>query len=256
MSYMPPTPLTMNDDPIVKESGFTISGISNEQGEGWQVVGDDIQALLAVLQQGQEVMCQPGAMVSTTGTVEPELTTGGCFNGCKRCWCAGELCCRTHYKNVNGRLEHVTVSPPYPSKIIPVSMNEHTSGLYITRQSWLASVGRDADFNVSCMPSFSQCCCLGLGCCIPSLVGSGYSFLAGGGTVMKKTLREGESVVVQTTALLAWDKKVKLEGACAGGPGVVCCGGMGFCTAKFTGPGTIYVQSMSFSKWAMSYMRP
>uniref|UniRef100_A0A7S4PIM9 Altered inheritance of mitochondria protein 24, mitochondrial n=1 Tax=Guillardia theta TaxID=55529 RepID=A0A7S4PIM9_GUITH len=153
----------MNDDPIVKESGFTISGISNEQGEGWQVVGDDIQALLAVLQQGQEVMCQPGAMVSTTGTVEPELTTGGCFNGCKRCWCAGELCCRTHYKNVNGRLEHVTVSPPYPSKIIPVSMNEHTSGLYITRQSWLASVGRDADFNVSCMPSFSQCCCLGLG---------------------------------------------------------------------------------------------
>eukprot|EP00960_Hanusia_phi_P042448 755499-Hanusia_phi.AAC.2 len=43
------------------------------------------------------------------------------------------------------------------------------------------------------------------------------------------------SVVVEKTAILAWDKTVQMDAQCAGGASVVCCGGMGCCNMKLTG---------------------
>jgi uncharacterized protein (AIM24 family) len=104
------------------------------------------------------------------------------------------------------------------------------------------------DVNVGCDLdcSYRTCLCAGLGCCRQKITGSDDSiaFLAAGGTIVYRNLKEGETITVDTTSVVAFEESVKL-GIISNGrlcSVTCCCGGEGIFSTTLTGPGRIYLQ--------------
>lgn len=75
-----------------------------------------------------------------------------------------------------------------------------------------------------------------------------YAFLMAMGTVIKKTLRAGESILVDGDSVLAFESSVTVDVRAVGNIAAICCGGEGLFNTELSGPGTIYLQSMSIDK--------
>lgn len=101
--------------------------------------------------------------------------------------------------------------------------------------------------------SIGNCCCSGQGCINQSIEGTGegegIAFIAAMGTIMTKTLAEGEKIVVDTESVLAWESTARLGVRPAGGCCGCCCGGEGMFNTTLEGPGTVYFQSMSYNRF-------
>jgi len=76
------------------------------------------------------------------------------------------------------------------------------------------------------------------------------SFLTGMGTVIKKTLEEGEEILIDTDAFLAMTEGTSIDVrqtaqccSCA-----QLCGGEGFYNTVLTGPGVVWMESMSIAR--------
>jgi uncharacterized protein (AIM24 family) len=74
-----------------------------------------------------------------------------------------------------------------------------------------------------------------------------YAFLMAMGTVIKKTLRQGESILVDGDSVLAFESSVTVDVRTVGNIAAMCCSGNLFYT-ELSGPGVIYLQSMSIDK--------
>jgi uncharacterized protein (AIM24 family) len=75
-----------------------------------------------------------------------------------------------------------------------------------------------------------------------------YAFLMAMGTVVKKTLNANESILVDGDSLLCFESSVTVDVRAVGNIAAICCGGEGIFNTELTGPGTIYLQSLSIDK--------
>jgi uncharacterized protein (AIM24 family) len=75
-----------------------------------------------------------------------------------------------------------------------------------------------------------------------------FAFLMAMGTVVKKSLRPGESILVDGDSVLAFESSVTVDVRTVGNIAAICCGGEGIFNTELSGPGTIYLQSMSIDK--------
>ncbi|MBA4318650.1 MAG: TIGR00266 family protein, partial [Flavobacterium sp.] len=78
----------------------------------------------------------------------------------------------------------------------------------------------------------------------------GMAFVHSGGTLAKKELREGEILKVDTGCLVGFTKDVDYDIEFIGGIKNSIFGGEGLFYATLHGPGTVYVQSLPFSRLA------
>jgi len=54
--------------------------------------------LVTILKPQEELLTEPGSLLSSGGFFEPTIVMGGAAAGCKRSCCAGESCFRVAYK--------------------------------------------------------------------------------------------------------------------------------------------------------------
>jgi len=78
----------------------------------------------------------------------------------------------------------------------------------------------------------------------------GLSFLHAGGTILKRDLLDGETLRVDTGCLVAFSPSVDYDIQFVGGFKNALFGGEGLFLAKMEGPGTVYLQSLPFSRLA------
>ena len=91
-------------------------------------------------------------------------------------------------------------------------------------------------------------CCGGMQPIIQNVNGHGTAFLSAGGTVVRKTLTPDESVVVDTGSVVGFSPSVNYDVECVGNCRTFCCGGEGCFHTTLTGPGDVYLQSMSIER--------
>eukprot|EP00934_Nitzschia_sp_Nitz4_P000138 Nitzschia sp. Nitz4//scaffold206_size41850//16184//17281//NITZ4_007420-RA/size41850-processed-gene-0.42-mRNA-1//1//CDS//3329541559//138//frame0 len=228
-------------------------------GHSWNIVGHDMQVLTMEVPPQEQVVTEPGSFMYMSPGMETKTEwvcdKVGCADGCGRC-CGGEAPCKVFLVNPVATAGYVGITPNYPAKIIPMKFGTHIksgsrliakSGAYMTELGDV-KVGCDLD----CSPA--TCCCAGLGCCRQEITGSDESiaFLAAGGTVVFHVLKEGETIIADTNSIVALEESVTLgivpNGRCCGL--TCCCGGEGLFSTTLTGPGRVYIQSMSFQKFA------
>jgi uncharacterized protein (AIM24 family) len=82
------------------------------------------------------------------------------------------------------------------------------------------------------------------------LDGDGLAFVHAGGTVVKRELQAGQTLLIDTGCVVAYTQSVQFEIQYVGKIKTALFGGEGLFFAKVTGPGTVWLQSLPFSRLA------
>ncbi|MFH1490936.1 MAG: AIM24 family protein, partial [Pseudomonadota bacterium] len=90
----------------------------------------------------------------------------------------------------------------------------------------------------------------GEGFILQRLQGEGLAFIHAGGTIIKKELGANQTLRVDTGCLVAFAPSVKYDINFVGGFKNALFGGEGIFLAGLEGPGTVYLQSLPFSRLA------
>jgi uncharacterized protein (AIM24 family) len=90
----------------------------------------------------------------------------------------------------------------------------------------------------------------GEGFVMQRLEGDGLAFVHAGGTVVRRDLQAGETLLVDTGCVVAYTPGVNFEIQYVGKIKTALFGGEGLFLAKLTGPGQLWLQSLPFSRLA------
>lgn len=221
----------------------------------YQLVGDDMQAVIITLDPEEAVMAEAGAMMFMTDNIKMDTKAatsdkGGLanalFGGIQRV-IAGESFFITSFKCTGHQKGKVAFSAPYPGKIIPVDLSK--SPILCQKDAYLCSAW-GIEINVKFTKRLGAGFFGGEGFILQELKGDGFAFIHAGGTIIKKNLAAGEKLRVDTGCLVAFQPSVEYNIEFVGGFKTALFGGEGLFFATLTGPGDVYLQTMPFSRMA------
>ncbi len=224
----------------------------------YQIYGEELQVVEVELDPNETVIAEAGAMTWMQDGVVYEAKMGdgsetskGFFDtliSAGKRVITGESLFITHFTNRGIGKKRIAFSAPYPGSIIPIDLDDVQNELTCQKDSFLcAAFGTKIDI------AFNRKIGSGLfggeGFILQRLIGDGNVFIHAGGTVVKKELR-GEKIYVDTGCVVAFTKGIDFDIERAGNLKSMIFGGEGLFLATLEGTGTIYLQSLPFSKLA------
>ena len=160
----------------------------------------------------------------------------------------GESLFMTHFTHHGSGKSHVAFAAPYPGKIIPIDMNDVDGQLTCQKDSFLC-----AAFGTKVSIAFQRKIGAGFfggeGFILQKLEGDGMAFIHAGGHVIRKELR-GETLRLDTGCLVGFTQGLEYDIQRAGRLKSMFFGGEGLFLATLRGHGTVYLQSLPFSRMA------
>jgi uncharacterized protein (TIGR00266 family) len=225
----------------------------------YKIYGDDMQFVEIELDPQETVLAEPGAMMMMDdgivmntifgdGSNRDSGLLGKLFSAGKRVL-TGESLFMTAFTNNGLGKKHVSFSAPFPGKIIPVDLTEHDGKLICQKDAFLCAakgVSIGMEFTKKLGAGFFG----GEGFILQKLEGDGMAFVHAGGTLFKRQLSPGEVFFVDTGSLVAFSSGVDYDIQFVGGIKNTLFGGEGVFYARMQGPGTVWVQSLPFSRLA------
>ncbi|MEZ5649473.1 MAG: TIGR00266 family protein [Burkholderiaceae bacterium] len=224
----------------------------------YEIFGDDMQIVEVELDPGETVIAEAGAMnymedgiVFETKMGDGSNPRGGVMDALlnvgKRVL-TGESIFMTHFSNRGSGKKRVAFAAPYPGKIIALEMAAVGEELVCQKDAFLC-----AAFGTSIDIAFQRRLGVGFfggeGFILQRLRGDGKAFIHVGGTVIKRELR-GETLRVDTGCLAAFTRGIDYDIERAGSLKSMVFGGEGLFLATLRGTGTVYLQSLPFSRLA------
>lgn len=224
----------------------------------YEIHGAEMQLVEVELDPGETVIAEAGAMTYMEqgitfetkmgdGSDPDQGMLGKLFSAGKR-MVTGESVFTTHFTNAGSGKQRVAFSAPYPGNI--VALNMATLGEKITCQKdafLCAALGTKVDI------AFNRKLGSGLfggeGFILQTLQGDGMAFIQAGGTVIRKELR-GETLRVDTGCLVGFTEGIDYDIERAGNLKSMIFGGEGLFLATLKGTGTVWLQSLPFSRMA------
>ncbi len=224
----------------------------------YEIFGDDMQVVEIELDPQETVIAEAGAMNWMDDGIEYEAKFGdgskpnqGFFSKVldagKRVL-TGESIFMTHFTNVGRGKKRAAFAAPYPGKIVPLNMAEMGNDFICQKDAFLAAaLGTEVSitFNKRLGAGFFG----GEGFILQRLRGDGMAFVHAGGTIVKKELN-GETIKVDTGCIVGFTAGIDYDIQMAGGLKSMFFGGEGLFLATLQGHGTIYLQSLPFSRMA------
>jgi uncharacterized protein (TIGR00266 family) len=215
----------------------------------YRVVGDDMQLVEVALDPGETVRAEAGAMLYVTDGVEIQTSTGGgVFKGLKRVF-TGETFFITSFVYSGTGKGIAAFAAPYPGKIIPLDLTRFGGRVLVQRDGFLAAAA-GIEIEVAFTKRLGAGLFGGEGFILQRLTGDGLAFVHAGGTVVRRELKEGETLRVDTGCLVALEETVDYDIRFIGGIRNALFGGEGLFLAHLRGPGVVYLQSLPFSRLA------
>ena len=161
----------------------------------------------------------------------------------------GESLFMTTFTNQGQGKKHVSFASPYPGKIIPMDLSEYGGKIICQKDAFLAAakgVSVGIEFQRKIGAGFFG----GEGFIMQKLEGDGLSFVHAGGTIIRKELQPGEVLRVDTGCLVAMTSNVDYNIEMVKGVKTALFGGEGLFFATLRGPGSVWIQSLPFSRLA------
>lgn len=219
--------------------------------------GDDMQFVEVILDPGETVISEAGAMMYMREGIEMETKFGsgkeegimGKLLGAGKRLLTGESLFLTYYthKGAAGKTS-VAFAAPYPGKIMALDLSQYGTML-CQKDSYLCSA-LGVDVNIAFTKRFGAGLFGGEGFILQKLEGDGLAFIHAGGTVHYFDLKPGESMRVDTGCIVAFQQSVEYDIQFVGGFKSALFGGEGLFFARLTGPGRVFLQSLPFSRLA------
>jgi uncharacterized protein (AIM24 family) len=143
----------------------------------------------------------------------------------------------------------VAFGAPYPGKVVPLDLDQHGGEFLCQKDSFLCAAA-GIEIEVAFTKRLGAGLFGGEGFILQRLTGSGMAFVHAGGALIEKRLQPGESLDVDTGCLVGFSRTVDYDIRFVGGFKNALFGGEGVFLATVTGPGTVYLQSLPFSRLA------
>jgi len=224
----------------------------------YEIFGGDMQVVEVELDPAETVIAEAGAMNWMDDGISFEAKMGdgsqpdkGIFGSLldvgKRAL-TGESIFVTHFTNEGRGKKRAAFAAPYPGKIVPMDMQKLGGEVICQKDAFLcAALGTEVSiaFNKRLGAGFFG----GEGFILQRLRGDGMAFVHAGGTIIEKQLN-GEVLKVDTGCIVAFTPGIEYDIQRAGGLKSMFFGGEGLFLATLRGTGTVYLQSLPFSRLA------
>ena len=222
----------------------------------YDILGASAQTVEIILDPGETVIAEAGAMNYMTEGIRFEARMGdGSSNGLLgKLWGAGkrmltgESLFMTHFTNEGQGKQRVGFAAPYPGTVVPVDL-AHVGGQLVCQKDAFLCAAHGTRIGIAFNKRLGAGFFGGEGFILQKLEGDGLAFVHAGGTVIRKELNN-ETLRLDTGCLVAFTQGIDYDIGLAGGLKSMLFGGEGILLATLRGTGTVWVQSLPFSRLA------
>ncbi|MFD2541211.1 TIGR00266 family protein [Lacinutrix gracilariae] len=225
----------------------------------YKIYGEEMQYVEIELDPQEGVVAESGSFMMMDDGISMETIFGdgsqkdtgflGKILGAGKRILTGEsLFMTAFYNNLVGKRK-VSFASPYPGKIIPIDLTEF-GGKFICQKDAFLCAAKGVSVGIEFSKKLGRGLFGGEGFIMQKLEGDGMAFVHAGGTMAKKELQAGETLRVDTGCIVGFDQTVHYDIEFVGGIKNTVFGGEGLFFAKLEGPGTVFVQSLPFSRLA------
>jgi uncharacterized protein (TIGR00266 family) len=224
----------------------------------YKIIGHEMQLLEVELDPGETVVAEAGGMTYMEQDIEFETKMGdgadpdqGLFGkmfGAGKRMLTGESAFTTHFTNDGNQKRKVGFAAPYPGNIIALNMAE-IGGEFICQKDAFLCAALGTKIGITFNKKLGSGLFGGEGFILQKLEGDGMAFVQAGGTIIKKELN-GEKLRVDTGCLVGFTRGIEYDIEMAGGLKSMVFGGEGMFLATLSGTGTVWLQSLPFSRMA------
>lgn len=228
------------------EIDYTIYG---EEMQYVEIELDPQEGLIA--EAGSFMMMDDGIKMETIfgdGSQNDSGFLGKILGAGKRILTGESLFMTAFYNNLVGKRK-VSFASPYPGKIIPIDLTEYR-GKFICQKDAFLCAAKGVSVGIEFSKRLGRGLFGGEGFIMQKLEGDGMAFVHAGGTMAKKVLLVGEVLRVDTGCIVGFTQDVDYDIEFIGGIKNTVFGGEGLFYARLQGPGTVYIQSLPFSRLA------
>jgi uncharacterized protein (TIGR00266 family) len=225
----------------------------------YEIKGSEMQFVEVELDPGEAAVGEAGSMMFMDAGIgmdtvfgDGSQSQGGIFGkllGAGKRLITGESLFTTVYTNQGSTKLRVGFAAPYPGKILPMDLKE-LGGMLICQKDSFLCAAKGVSLGIYFQQKISTGFFGGEGFIMQKLEGDGLAFVHAGGTVVRRELKPGQTLFVDTGCLVALTPNVNFEVQYVGKIKTALFGGEGLFFAKVTGPGTVWLQSLPFSRLA------
>lgn len=225
----------------------------------YKVYGTEMQFVEVDLDPNEAAVGEAGSMFY----MEPDITMETIFGdgsaqqsgffgkvlGAGKRLLTGESLFTTVYTNKGSVKRKVAFGAPYPGKIIPIDLAK-IGGTFICQKDAFLCAAKGVALGIAFQKKLGAGFFGGEGFIMQKLEGDGLAFVHAGGTMHRRDLLPGEVLRVDTGCLVGLQPSVDYDIQMVPGIKTALFGGEGLFFATLTGPGTIILQSLPFSRLA------
>lgn len=227
----------------------------------YEIKGAEMQFVEVELDPGEAAVGEAGSMMFMDAGIAMDTVFGdgsqssansGLFGkllGAGKRLVTGESLFTTVFTNQGSGKLRVAFAAPYPGKIMAMDLRALGGTLICQKDAFLCAA-RGVSLGIFFQQKLSVGFFGGEGFVMQRLDGDGLAFVHAGGTVVKRELRAGQTLLIDTGCIVALTPDVSFEIQYVGKIKTALFGGEGLFFAKVTGPGTVWLQSLPFSRLA------
>lgn len=234
--------------------------IVNNHEIDYTIYGENMQFVEVELDPNETVIAEAGALMMMEDDIQMETifgdgskSSGGslmnCLIGAGKRVITGESLFMTTFTNEGTQKRHVYFASPYPGEIIPMDLSELNGKIICQKDAFLAAA-KGVEVGIAFQRKLGAGFFGGEGFIMQKLEGDGMAFVHAGGTISSRQLAPGERLRVDTGCLVAMTADVDYDIQAVGGIKTALFGGEGIFFATLRGPGTVWIQSLPFSRLA------
>lgn len=224
----------------------------------YQIIGNAMQLVEVELDPGETVIAEAGAMTYMEQGISFETRMGdgsnpdqglfgSLFSAGKR-MILGESIFTTHFTNQGEGKSRVAFGAPYPGTVLALDLAA-LGGHVICQKDAFLCAARGTRIDIAFNKRLGSGLFGGEGFILEKLSGDGLAFIQAGGTVIEKKLSGGK-LRVDTGCLVGFTEGIDYDIERAGGLKSMFFGGEGLFLATLQGHGTVWLQSLPFSRMA------
>lgn len=226
----------------------------------YEILGDDMQFVRILLDNRENIIAEAGALLFMDYGVDMDTIFGdgsgnegeglmGKIIGAGKRALTGESLFMTKFTYRGTGKGEVAFGAPYPGKIIPLDLSQHYNKIICQKDAFLCAT-QGTSVGIEFRKKIGVGLFGGEGFIMQKLEGSGLAFLHAGGTIYERELGAGETLKVDTGCLVALTQTVLYDIEMIRNVKTALFGGEGLFFATLRGPGTVWLQSLPFSRLA------
>ncbi|KAK3584279.1 hypothetical protein CHS0354_035360 [Potamilus streckersoni] len=161
----------------------------------------------------------------------------------------GESVFTTMFTNTGNTKARTAFAAPFLGQIIPIMLNEIDGVLICQKDSFLCGA-RGVSLGIALQRKLGTGFFGGEGFIMQKLEGDGLVFIHAGGSLLRRDLKPNETLRVDTGCVVGYTQTVDFDIEYVGSLKSAFFSGEGLFFANLRGPGTVWLQSLPFSRLA------